>query len=897
MTQKPLQDPGDGISASLMLARLGGGLGSRTNNGTQDMWTLTILDTVVKDLRYGLRQLRCNPGFTAVAVIALALGIGVNTAIFTVYKAVILRPVEARDPGRIVNIALVHSSGNANFLFSYPDYVAYRESLHSLEGLIAFKAEHLRFSVAGANQMQRAAGSGGGTGFLGLPPLPTANVEYCNVFAVSENYFQVLGIRLVAGRGFERMTAQDRIAFPPVLISENYWEGRFSRDPGVLGRTVRLNQLAVTIVGITPRDFSGTSLSPPNFWLPIDLEPLIHGDENWLDDRENQQFRLYGRLTPGATIGGAQAEANILAEHLRALHNRRSDAAKPATALVWPGSPLPLPLKMYRGLILTIILIMLATAMVLVIACANVASLQLARGRSRRVELHTRLSLGASRLRLVRQLLVESSVLGLAAGAIALPFTWALIRIGIAIAAQGLGPDAAPVFNMTPDLPIFSFVFGISLTAGILFGLAPAIESSRSVMFSNLRGGTSAARTRRLQDAFLAVQVCLSLVLLIAASVLIRSSKNTLRLETGYDNKQVAHLSFDFPEGAAYNLPRKVGFVKELRERIAMLPGVAAVTSAKAPDDASFRTAALPTDGATSTAGPRQLILHYKYIQGNYFQTLGIPLLAGRSFAESPSAPEHVVILSESAAKQLWPEDRPLGRAIRLGPVDERPHDTSELSAEGPPYVVIGIARDTRGVEFDGSDSRLVYLPLAEKDVASQPLLVRSWNNPSDVVREANQIVPSIDPDIAVTGETLDELLKFSAPFIGSRTAGAIASAVGFFGLILALLGIYGTVSYIVVLRTREVGIRMAIGAQAADVLHLILRESLRPVFAGLAVGLVLAVGASYALHVLLFGLHVIDATSFVGVSVFFLAVGLLAAYMPSRRATRVDPQVALRHE
>jgi hypothetical protein len=379
--------------------------------------------------------------------------------------------------------------------------------------------------------------------------------------------------------------------------------------------------------------------------------------------------------------------------------------------------------------------------------------------------------------------------------------------------------------------------------------------------------------------------------------MLIRSSMNTLSMQTGYESKRVVHINFDFPEGIEYRPQRKAAFVQGLRRRLGALPGVVAVTSAKAPDDNSFRTAALAVDQGASNARHGQMILHYKYIQANYFQTLGIPLSAGQSFQEHGSSPERFVILSESAAKQLWPGENPVDRSLRLGPIDEQPHNQRDLSVDGPAYLVIGVARDTRGVEFDGSDSRQVYLQLAEQNLADQPLLVRSRSNPSEIVREASSIVSSINPEVTVSVSTLDELLRFSAPFLGSRMAGAIASAVGFFGLVLALMGIYGTVSYIVVLRTREVGIRMAIGAQARDVLRLILGESLRPVFGGLVVGMVLAIGASYALRVLLFGLGVIDPASFLGVSLLFLVVGLLAAYPPSRRATRVDPQVALRYE
>ena len=659
----------------------------------------------------------------------------------------------------------------------------------------------------------------------------------------------------------------------------------------MLGKTIRLDGAAVTIAGITPHDFVGTAIGAPDFWLPLSLEPLVHGDENWLRDRENLRFRLFGRLASGVRINRAQAEMTTVADHLRTLHDPHSDSAKPATVLVWPGSPFPLPLKLYPGLTLTILLIMAAAGMVLAVACANVGSLQLARARSRQNELHTRLSLGASRLRVIRQLLTESALLGLLAGALAFVFTWALLKVSVIQAAAALPPgEGTLIFDVTPDLEIFAYVFAISLVAGILFGLAPAIESSRSALSSSVRSSTSPARSRRIQDFLLAAQVSLSLVLMIAGSMLIRSSINSLKMETGYDSKHVVDLDLQFPEASKYSAARKVALINKLRARLAVLSGVAAITSARAPDDNSFRTAAVSAQNVQS-------ILHYTYVQANYFQTLSIPLFVGRSFQTQAGPAERSVILSESAAKQLWPDENPIGRSLRLGPTDEKSHNRSELFADGPAYQVIGVARDTRGVEFDGSDSKQVYLLLPEDRLPGHPILIRSQSDPAQVIRAINPVIASIDPDLVATSSTLEEMLRRSAPFIASRLAAAVASTVGLFGLLLTLMGIYGTVSYIVVLRTREIGIRMAVGAQKRDVLGLILRESTRPVLAGLLAGMFLAVGASYLLRGVLYGLHTVDGISFAGVSLLFLAIALLAAYPPSRRAMRVDPMVALRYE
>jgi predicted permease len=858
---------------------------------------MVLPETVLQDVRYGARMLYRNAGFTAAAIFALALGIGINTAVFTAYKAMVARPLDARDPGEMVNIALIRESGAADFTFSYRDYEAYRDSAHSFNGLIAYSPEQMTLSNAGSRISQSTSAAASGMGKLGLLPAASSNTEFASVFAVSENYFKVLGVAAIRGRTFGSIGMPNPAASPSVLISENYWRRRFAGDPAVLGKTIHLNGAAVNIIGITPHNFVGTSVGVPAFWLPLSLEPLVHGQDNWLRDRENRRYRLFGRLPPGVGIRQAQAELTVLADRLRTLHDPRSESAKPATVLVWRGSPFPLPLKLLPGLQLTILLIMAAAGMVLAVACANVASLQLARARSRQNELHRRLSLGAGRLRVIRQLLTESALLGLLGGGAALLFTLALLKVAVAWAADAFPAGYGTlVFDVAPDLQIFAYVFAISLGAGTLFGLAPAIESSRSALSPASRASTSAVRTRRLQDILIAAQVALSLVLMIAGSMLIHSAIHSLNMDTGYDDKQVIDLDFQFPEASKYTAARKVALAHELRTRLAALPGAAAITSAWPPGGYGFRTAAVSRDGEKSAAQNVQSIIYYTYVQPNFFRTLGIPF-RGRGFQSSGGQPEQSVILSESAAKQLWPGQDPIGRTLRLGPIDERFHNRNELVADGPSYEVIGIARDTRGAELDGSDSKQVYLPLPEDRLPDRPVLIRTGSNPAQITKAIDPLISSIDPGLVATTTTLEEMLRQSQPFVASSFAAAIASTIGLLGLLLALMGIYGTVSYIVVLRTREIGIRMAIGAQKRDILGLILRESIRPVLAGLLVGMFLAVGASYLLRGILYGLGTVDAISFVGVSLLFLAIALLAAYPPSRRAMRVDPMVALRYE
>ena len=858
---------------------------------------MILAETLLQDVRYGARTLRRNLAFTAVSVLALALGIGVNTGTFTAYKVLVRRHLDARDSTRMVNLMLVLQSGANSFLFSYPDYEEYRDHVHTCSGLIAVFNDQLALADAGGIVSQRTAAAGSLLGRLRLLPPATANAEFASTFIVSENYFSVLGVAPLRGRTFESIALPELAASPSVLISENYWQKRFGSDPAVLGKTVRLNGAPFTVVGITPHDFVGTSIAVPDFWLPLTLEPLVHPDSNPLRDRESLRLRIFGRLAPGIEMREAQAEITLLASRVRSLHDPNSELSRPASALVLPGSPLPGRLP--GTLKFTVLLIMIAAGMVLVIACANVASLQLARATTRQSELSLRLSLGASRSRLIRQLLTESALLGLLAGLIALPCTWAILKAGANLFRQAFPVEVGTiVLHVTPDLEVFGYVLAISIFAGVLFGLTPALESSRSALFSPIKGsaGSSPVRSRRLRDLLISSQVAVSLVLMIAGSMLIRSSLHALEMPTGYDGKHVVDLDFRFPEGTKYGAERRLALIRELRSRIAVLPGVAAITSARAPDDNGVRAADVSLNGEKPSPKNSQGNVYYTWVQPNYFQTLGIPLLLGNGLEPQTGQPERSEIVSESAARELWPGRNPIGRSVRLG-TDQKFHTKSELLPDGPTWQVIGVVSDTRGVEMDGSDSAQVYLPLPEDRLRDYPILIRTQSDPALVTLALDSVVSSVDPDLVSSTSTLQEMLRQTPPFLGAAFAAAVASTVSLFGLVLAAMGIWGTVSYIVVLRTREIGIRMAVGAQKRDVFGLVLRESIRPVLGGLLVGMVLAVGASYLLRGILFGLHIIDGISFVGVSLLFLAIALLAAYPPSRRATRVDPVVALRYE
>jgi predicted permease len=465
--------------------------------------------------------------------------------------------------------------------------------------------------------------------------------------------------------------------------------------------------------------------------------------------------------------------------------------------------------------------------------------------------------------------------------------------------AQGIPAQwGSLVLHVTPDLGIFAYVFAISLVAGILFGLAPALEGSRSALSSaaNAISASSPKRSRRLRDILIAAQVAVSLVLLIAGSMLIRSSIHALKMDTGYDTRHVVNLDLQFPEGPKYTADRRNALVRELRTRLAGLPEVTAITSARPPDGGGVRGAAVSLNGQKPSPHNTQANLYYTFVQPNYFAMLSIPLLSGRGFPSQSGQPEPSVILSQSAANQLWPSQNPLGRSLRLG-TDGQFHFKNEALPDGPAYEVIGVARDTRGVELDGSDSQLIYLPLPEGHLQDFPILIRTKTDPSQLIDAIAPVIASLDPNLVVTASTLERMLHQTPPFLISGLAASIASIVGMLGLLLASMGIFGTVSYIVVLRTREMGIRIALGAKKRDILGLMLRESTRPVLAGLVAGVPLSIGASYLMRGILYGVNIVDGISFVGVSLLFLAIALFATYLPSRRAMRVDPVVALRYE
>lgn len=837
------------------------------------------IETILRDVRYTLRGLRRQPETTALTLAVLAIGIAVNATVFTSRKAVFDRPLDARRPNEMVNLGIRDRSDATNYTFSHRDYESYRDAARSFSGLVACRLE--RMTVAGLDRLAARDGA--------APPGPDRS-EFTTSAEVSDNYFAVLGVSMLHGRAFDGLA--DIHDAPTVLISENYWQRRLGAAPSIVGSTIQLNGVSVVVIGITPHDFAGTAIGVPNFWLPISATPIVHGDDEWLRDHDAARYRLFGRLAPSVDRAQAQAELTVLANRINQTHSGGTDAAQAVRGVVWPGSPFPRPLSDYKGLTIAVRLILVAAGLVLIVACANVGALQLARAQSRQTELQARAALGASRRRILQQLLTESLVMSLLAGAIALLFTWGLLETALIVAGRMLPVEYAFAFDVSPDLRLFAYVFAASALSGLVFGTAPALESARVALTPAVRGSTTAARGRRIQDALVAAQVALSLALLVVGGVLIHGAIRMATRTPGYDSTHVVEIDMQFADGARYSIERTQTLMREVQRRVEALPGIALVTTGAPPTDSSVQGSAVPLEN-TAVSTPSRV--HYRQVGADYFSALGIPVLRGRGLPQARGA-TGAAVLSQSAADALWPTQDAVGRVFRLQSTRER-SDAAISNAPETTYQVVGVVGDTQGSAIDGTDAVQIYLELPDSQMIDHSLLVRTAGDAGRAVHAIDAAISGVDPNLVVTLAPLEEIRRLSPPFFISATSAGIASVVGSLGLLLTLMGIHSTVRYVVARRTREVGIRMTLGAQRSDVLRVILYEGTRPVLLGLTAGVSTAIVLTALLSRVIYGLAAFDGISIVSVAGLFLVMATLAAYLPARRALSVDPNVALRSE
>ncbi len=801
------------------------------------------------DVRHGARALRKDPGFAAVAVLTLALGIGANSTVFSWINATLLNPIPgAAEPGRLVAVARGRSAS-----FSYPDFLDLRSRAQNFSGLAATSI--LGVSITGRERPERA---------WAMP--------------VSANYFDVLSVRPMLGRGF--LPADDAPgASPSVIISYRLWKDRFSGRADVLGQTLPINSRDYTIVGVAPPPFQGSNTGlRMDLWLPIMLVTQLSPDAAGILTTRNQTWlNIVGRLRPGAGREQAQAELTGLFGQIA---REYPDQHKGTTTI--NAYPLWRAPNGGNAIFSRMLPILLGIAgIVLLLACANLANLVLARGTARQREMAIRLSLGASRTRLVRQLLAENLVLALAGGALALAATWW---------TAGSFMQFAPVSNLpigldvAVDQRVFGVTLVVSLLATFLFGSLPALRASAQDPAGTMKSDSAGAMGRRrgrLSQGLAAAQIALSLLLLICAGLLIRSFRATRAYNPGFNPRNVLLESYDLT-ATGYSEAQAAAFNRAVLEKARALPGARSAALADwVPLGFGSSSDEFIPEGYT--AGKQESIeAGIAHVSPDYLATMEIPLLTGRDFSlpdSATSAP--VVIVNQAVVDRYWPGQQAVGKRLRI---------------EGKWATVIGVARITCYYELDEPPRTFIYLPLEQFYTPEVTLHVRLAGDPLASAAAATERIHQLNASLPVySTATLDT--RISAVTFGVRMAGMVSAAFGLLALVLAAVGVYGVVAYSTRQRTREMGVRMALGAQRGDVLRLVLRESMSMLLAGLAVGLAATFGASRLLARVLFGVAPTDPSTFAGVTLLLAAVALTACYLPARRALRLDPLVALRHE
>jgi len=860
----------------------------------RDMRRVNYIDNFTQDLRYGLRMLAKNPGFTALSVFALAVGIALNTAVFTAFNATALRPIQATDPGRIVAVYRSTLQDQNVEAFNYIDYLYYRDHNKVFTGLFAASEADVALSEA-ANAREPTRPTGGIAAAIGLRFFQqmAGTAELDRAAMVSENYFPTLGINPVKGRSFAATEP-----YPVVMLSYNFWARRFRSDPSLLGKTLKLNGKPFTVIGITPKDFIGTYPNAPAVWLPVSAYPLLEAGRDPLHNSNDECCGIFGRLKTGVTLQQAQADTTVLAEQLRRTYPSGSKNNRPVTISLEAASPFGLHPS--REVVTMLAALMSAVGLVLLIACANVAGLQLARSAARRKEIGVRLALGASRGRLMQQLLTEASMLAVIAGGAGLLASWFAERFLVASVAAALPPVwGFLAINVNPDLRVFDYTLGVSLVTGILFGLTPALEASKLNLNSILKeeGVSFAGKLRglRLRHVFIGAQVAICLVLLIVAGLLARGSARAVSLNPGFETKRILGLDIEMPPGSGYDASKQRAIVHQLLQRFETAPGVKAVASGRVPLAGGLRTASALLDASARQSSTPAPEFYYSYVTPNYFDTLSIPIVRGRTFTDSEArAGAAVTVISEAVARKFWPGQDPIGKRITLDATRQY-HGSDEPFPSGQSFQVIGVSKDIRSAWLNKVDPGLLAMPLPPTRYGD--VMIRADNDPNGLINELAEDVKAVNPSVIVYAETLDGLITMNPGFVLSRVGAVFSTIIGLLGLLLASVGIYGMVSYAVVQRTHEVGVRMALGARRRDVLTLILRQSARPVAFGMSVGLVLSAALSRLFSSLLFGISSLDPVAFLGVSLLLMSVALVACYVPARRATKVDPMIALRYE
>jgi predicted permease len=807
---------------------------------------------VLQDLRMGVRTLGRAPGFTAVAVLSLALGIGANATVFSLVNAVLLRPLPVAQPDALVRVGLTRN-GEGFFPFSYPEYLEIRDGAADFLGVIGHHPNNAILDTDG-------------------------EAAETMIEIVSGNYFDVLGVRPTLGRAFVAQEDRTPGTHPVMVISHALWRSRFGGDPGVLGSPVRLNGREFTVVGVAPPEFRGTFTGLRiDLWVPVMMQEAALPDEPRIAQHDYRFLMLLGRLRPGVHREDA---ADRLASVASGLEGEGA-----GISLAPAGGVHPLLGGFVRGFLL---LLMAIVGLVLLIACANVANLTLARGTARRREIGVRLALGAGRGRVVRQLLVESLLLAGAGALAGLAVAWWAARWFAALRP----PVGVPIgLDTGIDGRVLATTAAVAVMAAVAFGLVPALRSSDLDLSTSMREGErrGAWPGSLGRNGLVVVQVAVSALLLVGAALLIQTLIRSRSADPGFDPRNVLVASLE-PGRLGYPEQRVRALWRDVREDIERLPGVRGTSLALfAP--LGDRADQLPVTRAEDPppaegAATQRSFLAYNYVSPGYFQTMGIALLEGRDFAltDGPEA-MGVAIVNQALAGRFWPGGSALGRQVRVSDREGR-HRNLE---------VVAVARDIKYRTLAEGPRPFLYLPFAQWYRPDMLIHVRTAAGAPALIHAVRDAVRRADPTLAPTVTTLEDEMAFS--LVPARVAGAVLTGAGSIGLLLATIGIFGVVSYSVERRGREIGIRMAVGARATQVRRMVVAQALKLAAAGAAVGLGLAVGAARLLRGLLVGVGPNDPATFATIALLFLAVAAAASYLPARRASRADPAAVLRSE
>ena len=814
------------------------------------------METFIQDFKYAIRQLVRTPGFTAIAVLTLAVGIGANTALFTMLEAIFVRPLPGVNADeRLVWIAPHDKRRGHAVNLSYPDFVAYRNA-EVFEDAAAF--DRTEFSLSTGGTPVRVRGG-----------------------IVSGSFFKLIGVRMERGRGFTPEEDRTPGSHPVAVISFRMWQERLGADPGVVGRRLIVNGTPVTVVGVTPERFNGIEHEEPlEIWMPIMMQAMaMPQNGNMLDSPNTWWLKAIGQLKPGVSFEQAKAAvATIGARIAQADSINHGDVATTVAHISGGVTP-----NTGQDVLPVAVLAAAATGLILLICCANVSNMLLARAVGRRREISVRLSLGASRSRVVRQLLTEAAVLALGAGA-----------AGLLIAqwATDLLTRAIPVpMQVSPDRATIAFTVAAALVTGVVFSLVPSLHATRGDLASALKDSIVGRdrRRSRLQNGFVVTQLSLSLVLLVTAGMFLSSLYRSTKLDVGFEaTSRVLAASFDLGL-QSYTPERSTTFVDALEERVRAIPGVidVGVTNNVPMGERRIGAGVALDPRETGGAVTRESgDVYDNIVRPGFFKTLGIGIVRGRDFATTDRFEgEKVAIVSEDFARRAWPNSDPIGKHI------------SEEGPEGPFMTVIGVVREALTYGVSERRRPTVYRSQLQFPNARElTLLVRSTGDAALLTRPVTQAIHALDANLPVFGvETLAQYRRdrLSEPTLGS----AMLAVVGGLALLLACVGVYSVIAFAVGQRTKEIGLRIALGAAHEQVIAMFVRQGARLIGIGLAVGLVMSGVMVSLLSASFAGIAVIDSLAFVGVAALLAVVGAGASWIPARRAARVDPMVALRAE